>query len=230
MKKIVLFALSAFVACVTFVCAISAHAQSSKSKNEIKAVTINGKLLTTDIILVKDKAYIPVVDLAKMLGMTVVIDKQSGTILLKGEDSIANDEKFEMVAKDALRALEALQSVVRSGVSYRDYGSRRAEAAIIVDRFLNDYKSHPSAVPMSAAMMHFKSANDLWEIYYSNSYSHSFMPPRDPLVSIITDLYPEIKAKEISKGEHLIYLPEALSIIWNKASESIDTTRGMLKK
>lgn len=37
---------------------------------------------------------------------------------------------------NALRALKDLQSVVRGGVSFRDYGPRVTEANIVVDRFL----------------------------------------------------------------------------------------------
>jgi hypothetical protein len=133
-------------------------------------------------------------------------------------------------AKEALQALEALQSVVNSGVSYRDYGTRKLDTRIIIDRFLNEYKQNPAADAIKEAMTHYENAENIWQDYFSGTdNSNDFLPYSD--VAIYEQFYPELKEQvKIIVDLHMIYLPTALSIIWNKASEAIDKTRSILKQ
>lgn len=211
-------------------CKSPAKAQSSSKQNTVKAVTVNGKLLSTDVKIVDGKTYVPVADLARLLGMSTQLDSQTGTLMLTGEAAIGAEAKGITAAKEALRALEALQSIVESGVSYRDYGSRKADAKVIVDRFLNEFPKHPAAIPIAAAMEHFADAGDFWSIYFSSDYKHDFLLVSDPQVQIYAKQYPEIESKATDiAGRRMIYLTYALNAIWNKASESIGEARSAMK-
>jgi hypothetical protein len=67
-------------------------------------------------------------------------------------------------AVEALRALKDLQSVVSSGVTYRDYGSRVADASIAVDRFLETPASEDQDARSAAreAISFYKLAGHVW--------------------------------------------------------------------
>lgn len=202
----------------------------SSKQNPVKAVTMNGKLLSTDVKTVDGKTYVPVADLARLLGMSTQLDAQTGTLMLTGEAAIGAEAKGITAAKEALRALETLQSIVESGVSYRDYGSRKADAKVIVDRFLNEFPKHPAAVPIAAAMEHYADAGGFWAIYFSNNYTHDFLLLSDPQVAIYAKQYSEIESKATDvAGRQMIYLPYALNAIWNKASESIAEAKSAMK-
>jgi hypothetical protein len=222
--------------CILSLCVHSQTIEKSKPSNDlsisdsnIKAVTLNGKLLSTDIKLVNGRYYVSVADLAKTLGLTLQIDTQTETLMLSGETAIGADGKEAVAAIDALQALEALHSVVSSGVSYRDYGTRKADAKIIVDRFLNEYKQHPAVDAIKEAMAHYDAAGVFWQMYFDD-YGDYFLPLSDSQVARYAKIYPEIEAKrEYIGGRKLISLTTALNIIWNKASESIDKARSILK-
>lgn len=76
-------------------------------------------------------------------------------------------------AKEAIHALEALQSVVRSGVSYWDYYQKMIDARIVADRFLREYPKHPAALYISSAIYYYESARDLWGLYIAYGKSES---------------------------------------------------------
>lgn len=46
---------------------------------------------------------------------------------------------FKSSAKKALRSVKAIQSLIRAGVTYRDYSSKVNDSKIIVDEFLDEY-------------------------------------------------------------------------------------------
>ena len=52
-------------------------------------------------------------------------------------------EDFHNAAKEALRQLKGLASVVEGGTTYSDYARRVTDAKIKVDQFLDEYKSSP---------------------------------------------------------------------------------------
>ncbi len=133
-------------------------------------------------------------------------------------------------AKEAIRALEALQSVVRSGVSYRDYGPRKADARIIVDRFLREYPKHPVAIHINEAMKHYEAAKEIWYKYNFIHEGAKNLPIS--FLSVFVDQYPEIESEASFTndfGEKRIILSPTLNIIWNKASESIERARSVLR-
>jgi hypothetical protein len=231
MRKAVLLIIVATVLSMPVLsCASKGKVQADGSKNAVKAVTINGMLLSTDIKVVNGKAYVPVADLAKLMSLSTHMDLQTGTLILTGKAASNVSDSKAAAAKNALSALEALQSVVESGVSYRDYGTRAADAKIVVDRFLNNYPKHPAVGPIADAMMHYKAAGSFWEIYFSNDYDHDFLLLSDPQVALYVNSYPEIESKATDmSGRKMIYLAYALNIIWNKASESIAKARSVLK-
>jgi len=142
-------------------------------------------------------------------------------------------------AKEAIQALEALQSVVSSGVSYRDYGPRKADTRIIVDRFLNEYKENPVADAIAEAMAHYEAAGSFWKIYFSDNgmtHRNNILLSDETEVKYYLNLYPEIKTKmdEImsqlnEKESHYVSLSVALSVIWGKAGEAINKARSILK-
>lgn len=220
-----------FIITLAMVAALSAPCLAKSSElnmpPSVKAVTINGKLLSTDVKMVDGKAYIPVADLAKLFALSMQLDSQTGTLMLSGESVEGTNVS---AAKEALRALETLQSVVKSGVTYRDYGPRRADAQVIVDRFLNESPNHPAAAPISTAMRHYANAGSFWEVYFSNEYRNDFLPLSDPQVAVYAKIYPEIESNAFTiLGRKMIYLPYALSVIWNKASESISEARKVMR-
>ena len=74
-------------------------------------------------------------------------------------------EDFSKAAKEALRQIKALASVVEGGITYRDYAPRVSDAKIRVDQFLDEYK--PSPVPafnahISDALEFYVAASSVW--------------------------------------------------------------------
>ena len=72
---------------------------------------------------------------------------------------------FEQAAKEVLRELKALQSVVTGGVTYQDYGRRFSDAKIKVDAFIDEYRESP--VPafnehVSDAIGYYNAASTAW--------------------------------------------------------------------
>jgi hypothetical protein len=115
-------------------------------------------------------------------------------------------------------------------VTYQDYGTRRADAKIIVDRFLNESSDHPAAASISTAMKHYANAGSFWGMYFSSDYSHDFLPLSDPLVAAYAKIYPEIESEANTIGnKKIIYLPRALNAMWKKASESISEARKVVR-
>ncbi len=55
----------------------------------------------------------------------------------------AGQEDFYKAAKEALRQLKALASVVEGGTTYQNYSPRVEDAKIKVDQFLDEYKASP---------------------------------------------------------------------------------------
>jgi len=82
----------------------------------------------------------------------------------------AAQEAFSKAAKEALRQIKALASVVEGGITYRDYAPRVSDAKIRVDQFLDEYKSSP--VPafnayISHALGFYVAASSAWNVQIS---------------------------------------------------------------
>ena len=65
---------------------------------------------------------------------------------------------------EGLEAVKALQSIVSSGVSYRDYAPRVLDARVRVDKYLESVRGSgsPSAIHLSMAMTYYEMASAAW--------------------------------------------------------------------
>jgi len=83
-----------------------------------------------------------------------------------------SQEDYRKAAREALRQVKALASVVEGGTTYRDYGPRVSDAKIKVDQFLDEFKS--SALPMfnahiADALGFYIAASSAWNARISRS-------------------------------------------------------------
>jgi hypothetical protein len=82
-------------------------------------------------------------------------------------------------ARDALDALRGLQSVVESGLTYRDYATRVLDAKVKADRYLlsspNDPPEHRKTIEI--AMQEYELAGQSWNLQGNESAYRSLITP-----------------------------------------------------
>lgn len=75
---------------------------------------------------------------------------------------------------DAIEALKAVQSVVSSGVTFRDYATRVLDAKVQVDRYLRTSSNHSTKrAAIGSAMRFYELASLAWGSKLSNSFDTS---------------------------------------------------------
>ena len=127
-------------------------------------------------------------------------------------------------AKIAIQGLQALHSVTKVGISYRDYPGRLQDCRIIVDQFLNKYPgNHPLQQPVSQAMSSFEDALAVWRMKFSGDEVQAFVGSSS--LSEYFRKYPGFK-KELDKAglktEYGYHLDSVLSRLWARAGEQVD--------
>jgi|GEM_PF-3908732 len=214
-------------------------AAAPAAKPTVKYVTLNGKMLSSDIRVIDGQAYVPLADVTKALGATSQLDTVTCTMVLvytSPEPTNAKPKEepggYALGAKGAVESLAALASVVKAGVSKSDYATRKASAMVDLDRFTNEYgKNTPIAAKLTEAMAHYSLAGDLWDAYFSNrAYKYSLLKADDPIVLAFLKTYPEMQSDVVSNElvGRCLPLSPALSRIWARASQSVEEARKLL--
>jgi hypothetical protein len=85
---------------------------------------------------------------------------------------------FSQAAKEVLRPLRAIDSVVEAGTNYNNYAPRVSDAKIKVDEFLREYSKSP--IPefnnhIAAAIAYYTEASTAWNAKVSKSFAE--IPP-----------------------------------------------------
>jgi hypothetical protein len=82
-------------------------------------------------------------------------------------------------ARDALDALRGLQSVVESGLTYRDYATRVLDAKVKVDRYLSSSPNDPPELrkTIEIAMREYELAGQSWNLQGNESAYRSLITP-----------------------------------------------------
>jgi hypothetical protein len=154
----------------------------------------------------------------------------SGGVLGTSQAQIAS-------ARLALEAVEALASVTKSGVNFKDYSERVAEAQIAVDRYENEFgKQDAFSIAVENALAHYRFANDFWDkaVTENDEYIHS----RSRFWKDFLSQYPEEKVLRDgeSSGELIVVegdmysVKNALSLIWIKARTTVELARRSLPR
>jgi hypothetical protein len=76
-----------------------------------------------------------------------------------------SSQKVSSLGAESLDSVQALRSVVKSGVAYRDFAPRVLDARVKVDRYLNSPESPGEAnlrASVSAAIRYYELASNLW--------------------------------------------------------------------
>lgn len=133
-------------------------------------------------------------------------------------------------AKDALLALKKLQTRIQAGVSYRDYSNFVADAVFPVKLFIESQDSK-EYVELAALMKkiteRYAFAGEVWHWKFGR-YGSKWIASNYSLFSQIRKEYPDVPVKELLGP--VIYVDEALPIIWSKASTEVDEAATVLLK
>lgn len=147
---------------------------------------------------------------------------------------------FEQAAKEVLRELKALQSVVTGGVTYQDYGRRFSDAKIKVDAFIDEYRENP--VPafnehVSDAIGYFNAASTAWSQKITSERRYESLPNNPyclkcaALQKEIDDYYDRNKGKKRNMWDDGYTIASfGMSPLWECASDAIAQAEKALGK
>ena len=139
-------------------------------------------------------------------------------------------------AQEAIDALQALHSVVKVGISHRDYPSRLSDCKIKVDKFLRDNPTE--YIPgfntnISQAMKAYEDASEWWDIKFSGDEVQNFVKEDDSTVRYIFKMYPnmqgDLSSEKYGNTEFGYSVDIGLSLLWQYAGEYIDKSEQLLK-
>jgi len=130
-------------------------------------------------------------------------------------------------AKDAINALKKLDTVVKTGVSYRDYPGALSEAKFPVRLYLDSkeakaVKSITLNLHLELAVRHYDSALRVWDLKFkSNMYrTEEVFTEKDEAFWTVQGPYPD--AIQVgARGNRFLSITRALPVIWDKAAESL---------
>lgn len=140
----------------------------------------------------------------------------------------SGQEDFYKAAKEALRQLKALASVVEGGPTYRDYAPRVTDAKIKVDQFLEEYRASP--LPrfnqhVAGSLGFYVAAASAWNAKVSRTGARELA--RDPYVLRCSPLQEEVarmrggisSPDELSDGVTIQVI--GIPILWKCAHNSM---------
>ena len=141
----------------------------------------------------------------------------------KNPPEAAKESEMKAAATAAIEALEALDSVTKSGVTRIEYAKRKADAQIALDKFINQWgKDNIVAQWLSIAMVGYDLADTTWGL----PSEHGFIVQSGYINSLLK-IFPQLKDKLIDLPGYAqsLYVGDALSAIWGKSAEAIKATR-----
>jgi hypothetical protein len=221
--------------------------------NQARNLYIDGKLVSTNLVMIKGAHYVAVDDLRNNLNMSV---ERQGDILILTSNKPATpstsiqptqsvqpaisietqkqSRKTETMlkdAKEALQAMEAFDSVIKSGINRLDYNKRKADAQIVVDKFINEHGAENKfSQNLLESLACYDLARSLWDEYIKSNYSNNFIPTDNDLVILLLNGDTELK-KLVTKitDKEYIYLDDGLNLYWCRAADLTAKSRQILK-
>jgi hypothetical protein len=130
-------------------------------------------------------------------------------------------------AKEALNALKKLDTVVQTGVSYRDYSGVLADAKHPVSLFLESSEAKLNQELADAfrnAVAHHDFALGVWRLKFSGRKAEDYFNEDTQVFQVILQAYPDTPtgfAAYVKK--RYILIGDVLSFLWGKASTEIGT-------
>lgn len=133
-------------------------------------------------------------------------------------------ERTKNLALDALDELFALGSKTKSGINKTNYSEAVSDARVAYDKFLRseDSEKHPSKADMAEAMIDYEYAKDVWNCYTTTEESsNNFLGGTCLIYAQTINSEYGVEYQEIGSRK-LMYLPYALSGIWDHAAKNVD--------
>jgi hypothetical protein len=153
---------------------------------------------------------------------------------------------YAQSGKEALRALQKLQTRVEVGISYRDYAPALGDAKFEVGLFLKSPEAKEKeklALLINKSMSAHHLALVIWQQYIADLQAGLIMrDSRGALINVkyirhLTDVFPElinvIENRSVStsifrsKGEW-VWLSDVLNIIWKDAGKTLEEASNLL--
>jgi hypothetical protein len=153
---------------------------------------------------------------------------------------------YAQSAKEAIRALQKLQTRVEVGISYRDYAPALGDTKFEVNLFLKSPEAKDKkelALKIERCLTDHQLASSVWNLYFTKLRQGLVM--RDSRGAIIeardiqnlTTTFPElidviqnrsIQTSFFSKKSGYIWLSDVLSVIWKDAGKSLGEATNLL--
>jgi|GEM_PF-1755652 len=130
-------------------------------------------------------------------------------------------EKLRPDLKAAVEQFSAVNSRLDVGMNYRDYGAQVRELKVALDRLAQQPGATKLPVynSLNDAFKDYDFALDVWRYYIESDETNHFFPAASSYGSRLVEEY-KVETKDIV-GSKYIYLNDALSKVWFKASQSV---------
>jgi|GEM_PF-3551339 hypothetical protein len=133
--------------------------------------------------------------------------------------------------EEAVLAIEEIQNLTETGVSYYDYVRALPKVTLAVKRYAkSSYKEADLEIRMERIVGHYKAAGNVWEICNRFAKNYGLLPCwqggyTEEMCHTITSLYPKMYTDEPRQIDR----DKALPFIWKEASKEIEVLQEMIK-
>jgi len=142
--------------------------------------------------------------------------------------------EYTSSAKEAIDALQALHSVVKVGISYKDYPGKLADCKIKIDKFLRDNPTE--YVPglntkIEQAMSAYEDSLTWWDMKFASGHVANFVDNSNPTVVYCFQVYPNMGADMSTHRDEsgtMYFIDDGLPLLWGYASKYIDEASNLL--
>jgi hypothetical protein len=122
-------------------------------------------------------------------------------------------------ATEALAALKALQSVTRSGITYREYSPRVLDAGVAVDKYLTDPGSvaDPARRPIELSIGFYRLMATVWNVEISKRLLDADGLAKGPLIGECSPLHDRVTSTvPVQIGNRRLPPDPGIALIMNK--------------
>lgn len=148
--------------------------------------------------------------------------------LAQVEADIAAYEALLPKLQDVVDQFSALDSGLDVGMNYGDYGSEVRQLKAAIDRLGREpgIENHGVYADLKEAYGHYEFAYNVWKYYIESDERYSFFPAASTYGRILVDTY-NVETTDIV-GRRKIYLNDALSVVWQAASQNVESAQARL--
>jgi hypothetical protein len=139
---------------------------------------------------------------------------------------------FARDASATLGLFQTLESSLKPGFDYTDYGRQLTELRRSAERFVTKYSSTENAAEtrvvslLAGALNDYSWARTIWTLKFGRSGDGTITDSDSPVVSDVLALYPDLRAPA-AVGNRLS-VEKLLSGLWRKALEKTDRARSLI--